>query len=46
MTILTALGNVIEDLPERETYLALFQGVRRVAADCAGEPPYTSERLN
>ncbi len=42
MTILTALGNVIEDLPERETYLALFQGVRRVAADCAGEPPYLS----
>ncbi len=42
MTILTALGNVIGDLPERETYLALFQGVRRVAADCAGEPPYLS----
>ena len=35
MTILTALGN----LPEEETYLALFHGVRRVAADCDGATP-------
>jgi len=26
-------------LPEEETYLALFHGARRVAADCAGQPP-------
>ncbi len=31
MTILTALANLVPALPEEETYLALFQGVRRVA---------------
>ncbi len=39
LTILTALGNLLPLLPEEETYLALFHGTRRVAADCAGEPP-------
>jgi nitrite reductase/ring-hydroxylating ferredoxin subunit len=39
MTILTALGNLLPTLPEEETYLALFHGVRRVAADCAGAAP-------
>ena len=39
MTILVALGNVLPELPDDERYLALFQGIRRVAADCAGEPP-------
>jgi nitrite reductase/ring-hydroxylating ferredoxin subunit len=34
MTILTVLGNLLE-----ETYLALFHGVRRVAADCDGTAP-------
>ena len=29
MTILTALGNLLAILPEEETYLALFHGVRR-----------------
>ena len=38
-TILTALGNLLPVLPERETYLALFHGGRRVAADCDGEAP-------
>lgn len=38
-TILTALGNLVPVLPEEETYLALFHGARRVAADCDGEPP-------
>src|ERR671913_120884 len=38
-TILTALGNLIPVLPEEETYLALFHGARRVAADCDGEAP-------
>jgi nitrite reductase/ring-hydroxylating ferredoxin subunit len=39
MTILTALGNLLPDLPEEEAYLALFHGVRRVAADCVGAAP-------
>jgi nitrite reductase/ring-hydroxylating ferredoxin subunit len=38
-TILTALGNLLSGLPEEETYLALFHGARRVAADCDGAPP-------
>jgi nitrite reductase/ring-hydroxylating ferredoxin subunit len=38
-TILTALGNIVAVLPEEETYLALFHGARRVAADCDGEAP-------
>jgi len=39
LTILTALGNLLPVLPEEETYLALFQGARRVAADCDGQAP-------
>lgn len=39
MTILTALGNLVDHLPDEETYLALFVGARRVAADCDDEPP-------
>ena len=39
LTILTALGNLLPLLPEEETYLALFKGARRVAADCKDEPP-------
>src|SRR5207247_7628121 len=38
-TILTALGNLIPCLPDEETYLALFHGLRRVASDCKGVPP-------
>jgi nitrite reductase/ring-hydroxylating ferredoxin subunit len=38
-TILTALGNLLAVLPEEETYLALFHGTRKVAADCDGEAP-------
>jgi nitrite reductase/ring-hydroxylating ferredoxin subunit len=38
-TIVTALGNLIPSLPEEETYLALFHGLRRVASDCEGVPP-------
>ncbi len=38
-TILTALGNLLPTLPEEETYLALFHGARRVAADCDGAAP-------
>ncbi len=39
MTILTAAGNVLAVLPEEETYLALFHGIRRVAMDCDGQAP-------
>jgi nitrite reductase/ring-hydroxylating ferredoxin subunit len=38
-TILTALGNLLPVLPDDETFLALFHGARRVAADCDGEVP-------
>jgi nitrite reductase/ring-hydroxylating ferredoxin subunit len=37
LTIVTALANLLPVLPEEETYLALFHGARRVAADCAGQ---------
>jgi nitrite reductase/ring-hydroxylating ferredoxin subunit len=39
MTILTALGNLLPLLEREDAYLALFHGVRRVAADCAGAVP-------
>jgi hypothetical protein len=39
MTIMTALANLLPLLPEEEAYLALFQGIRRVAADCDGQAP-------
>ena len=39
LTILTALANLLPMLTEEETYLAVFHGVRRVAADCDGEAP-------
>src|SRR5262249_18671931 len=39
LTILTALANLLALLPEEEVYLALFNGARRVAADCDGETP-------
>ncbi|MGH6905558.1 MAG: Rieske (2Fe-2S) protein [Geminicoccaceae bacterium] len=39
MTIMTALGNVLPELPDDERYLALFQGIRRIGADCAGQAP-------
>ncbi len=39
MTILTALANLLADLPKEETYLGLFHGARRVAADCDGAVP-------
>lgn len=39
LTILTALANLLPVLPEDDTYLALFHGARRVAADCEGQAP-------
>ncbi|WP_244470926.1 Rieske (2Fe-2S) protein [Microvirga massiliensis] len=38
LTILTGLGNLLPILPDEEVYLALFHGIRRVAADCEGQP--------
>lgn len=39
MTILTVTGNLLEHLPVEQQYLALYHGVSRVAADCAGQTP-------
>jgi nitrite reductase/ring-hydroxylating ferredoxin subunit len=39
LTILVALGNLLGQLSEEDTHLALFHGCRRVAADCDGQPP-------
>src|SRR5215469_1442646 len=39
LTILTALGRLLTFLSDEETYLALFHGARRVAADCDGATP-------
>jgi nitrite reductase/ring-hydroxylating ferredoxin subunit len=39
LTILTTLANLLPALPEEESYLALFHGARRVAADCDGQAP-------
>jgi nitrite reductase/ring-hydroxylating ferredoxin subunit len=39
LTILTTLANLLPMLAHEETYLALFHGARRVAADCDGEAP-------
>ena len=39
MTILTALANILPELADDERYLALFHGIRRVGADCAGQAP-------
>lgn len=44
LTILTALGNLLPMLEGEEIYLALWQGVRAVAADCEGEPPRRERR--
>src|ERR1700724_2844308 len=39
LTILTALGQLLPFLSEEEAHLALFHGVRRVAADCDSAAP-------
>jgi nitrite reductase/ring-hydroxylating ferredoxin subunit len=39
LTILTAMANLLPYLSEETAYLALYQGCRRVAADCVGMPP-------
>lgn len=37
LTSLTALANLLPHLSDETAFLALYQGVRRVAADCAGQ---------
>ena len=44
LTVLAALANLLPYLPEDEAYLALFHGIRRVAADCAGRAPRRDRR--
>ena len=44
LTILTALANLLPALPEEERYLAHYQGLRRVAEDCAGVPARRSRQ--
>jgi nitrite reductase/ring-hydroxylating ferredoxin subunit len=39
LTILTAMANLVPQVQEETAYLALYQGTRRVAADCADQPP-------
>lgn len=39
MTILTAMGNVLQHLPAEERIVPLYQGVLHVANDCSNEPP-------
>jgi nitrite reductase/ring-hydroxylating ferredoxin subunit len=39
LTILTAMANLVPRLDEETAYLALYQGTRRVAADCDGQAP-------
>jgi nitrite reductase/ring-hydroxylating ferredoxin subunit len=39
LTILTAMANIARDLEPDTVYLALYQGITRTAADCAGQAP-------
>jgi nitrite reductase/ring-hydroxylating ferredoxin subunit len=39
MTILTAMANLVPHLEQETAYLALYQGSRHVADDCAGQAP-------
>ena len=39
LTILSAMANLVPSLPEEEQFLALYQGLRRTAADCVGQVP-------
>lgn len=39
LTTLTAMANLVPHLGEETAYLALYQGTRRTAADCAGQAP-------
>jgi nitrite reductase/ring-hydroxylating ferredoxin subunit len=39
LTILTAMANLVPHLSDETAYLALFQGTRMTAGDCAGQAP-------
>ena len=39
LTILAAMGNVLDDLRPEDRRRAMYTGLRHVASDCAGEPP-------
>lgn len=39
LVVLTAMANLVPHLSEETAYLVLYQGARRVADDCAGQPP-------
>jgi nitrite reductase/ring-hydroxylating ferredoxin subunit len=39
LTVLTAMANLVPHLDDETAYLALYQGTRRVAADCVDQPP-------
>src|SRR5215216_6180948 len=39
MTIMTAMANPADDLPQEEKYLALYHGLTRVANDCENQVP-------
>jgi len=39
LVILTAMGNIVPEVADEERFLALFQGLRHVAQDCAGQSP-------
>ena len=38
LTVLAALANLMPNLPDEATYLALYKGIRNVAQDCEGQP--------
>ena len=39
MSILTCAANLLPDLDEEDRLLAMYQGLRHVATECAGKPP-------
>ncbi len=39
LTILTAMANLVPHLSDETAYLALYQGTRMTAGDCAGQAP-------
>ncbi len=39
LTVLTAMANLVPHLQQETSYLALYQGIRRVADDCVDQQP-------
>ena len=46
LTILTALGRLVPQLPEREAYLALYHGIRRVAVGGRQYRPIDDKKID